>query len=84
MGECCILSQYSKSQEKVVEEELLPEFHNILEQYHNIFEEPKALPPQRPKDHRIPLQPRAIPVNLRPYRHSHEQKEEIENKSKKC
>lgn len=50
----------------------------LLEQYGVLFEEPRGLPPQRAFDHAIPLVPGAKPVNLRPYRHSPAQKDEVE------
>ncbi len=59
-----------------------PELSRLLDQYPDVFEEPKGLPPQRREDHRIPLQPGTMPVNLRPYRHSHEQKSEVERQVK--
>jgi hypothetical protein len=54
----------------------------VLETYETVFEEPKGLPPQRKCDHKIPLLPGAAPVNLRPYRYSPFQKNEIEKQIK--
>ncbi len=76
-GECCVLQQCNNTQDEQ-EMPLNPELSMLLDQYPDIFEEPKGLPPQRKEDHRIPLQPGTMPVNLRPYRHSHEQKSEVE------
>lgn len=39
--------------------------------------EPKGLPPVRAVDHRIPLEPNAKPVDIRPYKYSHFQKTEM-------
>lgn len=50
----------------------------LVEQYSMVFEEPQGLPPRRSFDHAIPLVPGAKPVNLRPYRHSPAQKDEVE------
>ncbi|KAJ4765914.1 polyprotein [Rhynchospora pubera] len=50
----------------------------LLNQYSEIFKEPKKLPPKRAHDHAIPLKTGTEPINLRPYRHSHEQKAAIE------
>ncbi|XP_062093442.1 uncharacterized protein LOC133799441 [Humulus lupulus] len=50
----------------------------ILTQYADIFTEPKELPPYRSVDHRIFLQPGSPPVNIRPYRYPHFQKDDIE------
>ncbi|KAM0929344.1 hypothetical protein ACQ4PT_001454 [Festuca glaucescens] len=50
----------------------------VLKTYEEVFAEPKGLPPHRSFDHTIPLLPGASPVNLRPYRYSPMQKNEIE------
>ena len=39
---------------------------------------PSELPPPRAHDHRIPLIPNALPVNIRPYKHPPMQKDAIE------
>ncbi|XP_077228593.1 uncharacterized protein LOC143861575 [Tasmannia lanceolata] len=51
----------------------------LLEDYDDIFQESKGLPPHRSHDHHIPLMSGAQPVNVRPYRYPHLQKNEIEN-----
>ncbi|KAJ8751836.1 hypothetical protein K2173_026032 [Erythroxylum novogranatense] len=58
---------------------LHPDIVKILGAHQNIFEKPKALPPVRDRDHRIPLLPNSKPVNVRPYRYPYYQKTEIEN-----
>ncbi|XP_071725748.1 uncharacterized protein [Rutidosis leptorrhynchoides] len=61
--------------------ELSQEFEGItklLDDYSDIFDEPKALPPRRQCDHRIPLLEGSHPVNIRPYRHPPSQKDAIE------
>ncbi len=76
-GGCCVVRQCSNSNSgegQAIDSRV----SRILEHCGDVFEEPKRLPPPRFEDHRIPLQPGATPVNLRPYRHSHEQKGEIE------
>ncbi|MCI00560.1 enzymatic polyprotein, partial [Trifolium medium] len=40
-----------------------------------IFTKPQGLPPPRPHDHHIHLTPAAPPVNIKPYRYPHYQKE---------
>lgn len=50
----------------------------LLKEFAALFDEPKGLPPSRPFDHAIDLMPRAAPVNIRPYRYSPAQKDEIE------
>ena len=49
----------------------------------HVFQEPEGLPPPRLFDHSIPLVPGARPVNLRPYRYSPAQKDEIERQISK-
>jgi len=39
---------------------------------------PQALPPKRNREHAITLEKGTSPINLRPYRYSYEQKNEIE------
>ncbi|XP_044326292.1 uncharacterized protein [Triticum aestivum] len=50
----------------------------LLNEYEHLFGEPTGVPPQREGDHAIPLVPGARPVNLRPYRYSPAQKDEVE------
>nr|KYP71834.1 Retrotransposable element Tf2 [Cajanus cajan] len=50
----------------------------ILQNFSEVFLEPKGLPPKRTKEHVIVLKQGAEPVNVRPYRYPHYQKEEIE------
>lgn len=50
----------------------------LLEAYEDLFQEPNSLPPQRPFDHHIQLLPGVSPVNVRPYKYSPAQKDEIE------
>nr|XP_034886896.1 uncharacterized protein LOC118027607 [Populus alba] len=55
-----------------------PDLDQILSQFAHIFEEPTDLPPTRSHNHRISLLPNQPPVNTRPYRYPHYQKNEIE------
>ena len=50
----------------------------ILELHETVFQEPIGLPPSRNHDHAIHLQQGATIPNLRPYKYSHQQKNEIE------
>lgn len=58
------------------------EIEKVLDGFGDVFTEPTELPPTRPFDHAIPLEPGAKPVNLRPYRYSPKQKDEIEKQVK--
>ncbi|XP_034693910.1 uncharacterized protein LOC117920466 [Vitis riparia] len=55
-----------------------PEIGQLLAKFSHVFESPTSLPPRRPHDHQIPLQPSAGPVSVRPYRYPYYQKTEIE------
>jgi hypothetical protein len=55
-----------------------PEIEIVLQQYDDVFGEPTELPPHRTYDHSIPLTADAHPFNLRPYRYTPLQKDEIE------
>uniref|UniRef100_A0A0A9A3Y4 Uncharacterized protein n=1 Tax=Arundo donax TaxID=35708 RepID=A0A0A9A3Y4_ARUDO len=45
----------------------------------DVFQEPTELPPTRDVDRTIPLQQDAKPINIRPYRLSHKQKNAMED-----
>ena len=65
--------------EPIITEVPVPaEVEALISEFGHLFEEPKGLPPQRSFDHTIPLLPGAKPVNVRPYRYSPAQKDEIE------
>lgn len=51
---------------------------NVLQNFSEVFDEPKALPPERPFDHKIPLKAGSAPVQVKPYRYPYIQKNEIE------
>ncbi|XP_066324466.1 uncharacterized protein [Miscanthus floridulus] len=76
-------SSYNQFQDTVSvaaisDQELIPQVEQLIQQFDDIFQTPTALPPPRPFDHRIPLIPGAQPVNVRAYRYSPAQKDEIE------
>ncbi|WVZ53521.1 LOW QUALITY PROTEIN: hypothetical protein U9M48_004449 [Paspalum notatum var. saurae] len=52
--------------------------HELLQ--YDFFKEPETLPPMRADDHQITLLPGAQPVNVRPYKYSPQQKNEIQKK----
>lgn len=53
----------------------LPQVHELLHAYPSIFNTPHGLPPSRHHDQRIPIHPNTAPVNVKPYRYPHSQKE---------
>ena len=55
-----------------------PNILRLTEAYAKLFQEPNHLPPQQEIEHRIHLKEGTDPVNVRPYRYAHFQKEEIE------
>ncbi|CAL9231367.1 unnamed protein product, partial [Arabidopsis halleri] len=54
------------------------EIRRLLDQFEPVFQLPSALPPRRDIEHHIALKEGSDPVNARPYRYAHFQKEEIE------
>ncbi|MCH87789.1 RNA-directed DNA polymerase (Reverse transcriptase), partial [Trifolium medium] len=63
--------------------EIHPALNIILQQFHEVFKEQIQLPPERSKVHHIKLYQDHAPINVRPYRYPHHQKEEIERQLKK-
>ncbi|GAB2288479.1 hypothetical protein Dimus_037999 [Dionaea muscipula] len=60
-------------------EQAIPhEVQALLDEFEDVFKEPKTLPPPRKHDHSIPLVPNTTPINFRPYRLVHFQKDEVE------
>lgn len=55
-----------------------PVIQQLLDDFPDVFGEPVGLPPRHACDHHIPLLPGAQPVNIRPYRHKPDHKDEIE------
>ena len=51
---------------------------DLLQKFSALFQEPQGLPPVRDTNHHIHLIPQSTPVNMRPYRYPHYQKNEIE------
>lgn len=50
----------------------------LLRKYARVFQMPEGLPPKRSREHAITLHEGTSPINVRPYRYSHTQKNEIE------
>jgi hypothetical protein len=57
---------------------LSPAVQQILDTNEHLFKEPDTLPPSRKCDHHIPLILGVKAVNVKPYRYSPTQKDEIE------
>lgn len=55
-----------------------PDISTLLSKFSALFDTPTTLPPSRTHDHKIELLPGTTPVNVRPYRYPHFQKNEIE------
>ncbi|PNX96205.1 Ty3/gypsy retrotransposon protein, partial [Trifolium pratense] len=51
------------------------QIQEVLKLYPTVFQPPHGLPPSRPHDHKIPIQPNTAPINVKPYRYPHSQKE---------
>ena len=60
------------------EGEIPAEIQQVLQEHSSCCDTPKGLPPHRPFDHKINLMQGVQPVNVRPYRYSPQQKDEIE------
>lgn len=51
-----------------------PNISALLAEYQPLFQPPSTLPPSRPHDHHIHLNPNTKPINVKPYRYPHHQK----------
>ena len=60
-------------------EEIQPEIEQLQNEFEDVFVMPNRLPPMRQIDHKIQLKEGTNPINVRPYRYPHAQKNEIEN-----
>ncbi|XP_061357767.1 uncharacterized protein LOC133302059 [Gastrolobium bilobum] len=56
----------------------IPGLSQLLHEFADVFLEPTSLPPDREYNHHIHLLPNSKPVQVRPYRYPHCQKNEIE------
>lgn len=64
----------AKKQAKVPQKKI----QTLLKSFASVFQMPSGLPPVRSREHAITLQAGTSPINVRPYRYSHLQKNEIE------
>ncbi|WVY96197.1 hypothetical protein V8G54_028348 [Vigna mungo] len=71
---CYVIKWDQEKEENGIPVQLLP----ILESHNDLFQDPVGLPPSRPYDHAIHLHEGASIPHLRPYKYSHQQKNEIE------
>ncbi|XP_035545952.1 uncharacterized protein LOC118348436 [Juglans regia] len=63
---------------KETQNQIHPSMQAVLQEFSDVFTEPSSLPHVREIDHSIPLREGTEPVNVRPYRYAHYQKDEIE------
>lgn len=63
-----LLEEKGESEENGLSQEQRRVLDEVLQNFVDVFDEPKGLPPVRAKEHRITLQPRQGPINVRPYR----------------
>lgn len=59
-----------------------PPVHRLLQAYSPLFQSPATLPPSRPTDHAIHLEPNTKPINVRLYWYPYFQKQEIKRQVK--
>lgn len=76
MGQACFAVSIQTERDGVTP--VPDEMQRLLETFAGIFKTPTQLPPAREIEHRITLKEGSDPVNVRPYRYAHFQKEEIE------
>ncbi|KAA0060520.1 snRNA-activating protein complex subunit 4 [Cucumis melo var. makuwa] len=74
--DCGLMEESEKGKEQGEEAE--DPIAALFEIFASVFEWPTTLPPQRNIDHHIYLKSGTDPVNVRPYRYAHHQKEEME------
>jgi hypothetical protein len=55
---------------------------SLVAEHQQLFQPPASLPPSRAYDDKIPLIPGVKPINVKPYRYSPTQKDEIERQVK--
>ena len=73
---------FCQAESTTASETILEPIQRLVDQHSHLFQEPDLLPPTREFDHQIPLLPGVKPVNVKPYRYSPAQKDEIERQIK--
>lgn len=69
---------FDNSKEQQHEVRLSSKVKALLQRFKEVFNMPSGLPPRRSREHAITLQTGTSPINIRPYRYSDLQKNEIE------
>ena len=76
-GKGILLQIYLVNEREWTENEM-EEWEHWVRKYPSMFGELRGLPLRRSQDHKISLLPGSGPVNVKPYRYPHYQKQEIE------
>ncbi|KAA0041188.1 ty3-gypsy retroelement transposase [Cucumis melo var. makuwa] len=78
----CTSMEGSLTMEELYDEEVIPTICKsipaLLAKYEDVFNWPEELPPKTDVGYHIHLKKGTNPVNVRPYRYAHQQKEEME------
>lgn len=71
------LASLFDNKEQLEQRQVPPTIQHVFDQFQKVFQMPQSLPPTRNREHVITLQEGTTPINLRPYRYSYGQKDEI-------
>ncbi|KZV21493.1 peroxidase 64, partial [Dorcoceras hygrometricum] len=63
---------------EVIKQQYPSVIQDVLNKFRGVFDKPQGLPPKRRQDHSIMIKDGQGPVQVRPYRYAHRQKNEIE------
>lgn len=77
-GHACFALSFQQENDTTLVSPIPEEMRFLLHQFEEVFAVPTQFPPARDIEHRITLKEGVDPVNVRPYRYAHFQKEEIE------
>jgi hypothetical protein len=70
-----ITNQETKPPPPQLPDTIPADIKQLINTYPDVFQTPHGLPPPCHHDHHIPLQPNTAPINVKPYRYPHSQKE---------